>query len=177
MVRGDFVSREVTAIAARWVGYPKPKTDVWLLGDVTPFDMLEGFVALYDFADVVTGHYIRGFDLPIINSALVEAGLPCLSDKMTQDTKLDLVKRHGMSGSLENLASDFGLRGKVVMSQADWRDANRLTKSGLAKTRRRVVEDVDLTIRLRAVLLENDLLSPPSKWSSTSAGKTKGYTP
>lgn len=58
---GDFVSKEVTAIAARWVSDPKSKTDVWLLGDVTPFDMLEGFVALYDYADIVVGHYIRGF--------------------------------------------------------------------------------------------------------------------
>lgn len=96
---------------------------------------------------------------------------------MTQDTKLDLVKRHGMSGSLENLASDFGLFGKYSMTQARWREANRLTEAGLVHTRKRVIDDVDLTIRLRSVLLENGLLSPPSKWSSTASGKNKGYTP
>jgi hypothetical protein len=33
---------------------------------------------LYNAADIVTGHYIKKFDLPILNGALFEHGLPLL---------------------------------------------------------------------------------------------------
>lgn len=174
---GDFVSKEVTAIAARWIGDPKSKTMVWLLHQTPVDQMFDEFADMYDYADIVTGHFIRGFDLPLINAALVELNLGRLPDKLTQDTKLDLVKRHGMSGSLENLASDFGLRGKVDMTQADWRAANRGTAAGVARVRERVVEDVDLHIRLREVLLDQGLLRPPVKWTAESAGRAGRYSP
>lgn len=172
---GDFVSKEVTAIAARWVGDLPSQTMVWTIADSTVVAMLEEFRAQYDSADIVTGHYIRGFDLPLLNAAMIENGLPPLGDKLTQDTKLDLVRRHGMSNSLENLGSDFGLREKVNMTQADWREANRLTPTGVARMKERVVSDVSLHIKLRDILLEKRLLRPVVPWSSVSSGATRSY--
>src|SRR5690242_14257247 len=78
----DFTSAEITAIAAGWTD--EKAVHVWALGDVDLADILLGFKAMYDEADIVTGHYIRNHDLPIINGALMELGLPGLGPKLTQ---------------------------------------------------------------------------------------------
>jgi hypothetical protein len=163
----DYTTAEITAIAACWVG--KPQTmHVWLL-DTDPSSanrMLLGFVDLYNEADMVTGHYIRMHDLPIINGAMVELGLPCLSEKLTCDTKLDLVKKGpAFSASQENLAEMLGVtKPKIHMNTPRWREANRLTPDGLKLTARRVMGDVIQHMALRKELIARDLLSLPKVW-------------
>jgi hypothetical protein len=99
--RGDRPTAEITAIGMSWVG--TEDTEVWLLGEDEPRDMLLRFSELYAQADVVTGHYIRGFDLSLINAGLMEYGLPPLGRKMTSDTKQDLIKYRDISAKQEDL--------------------------------------------------------------------------
>src|SRR6185436_10157697 len=66
---------EITAIASCWADDPESMV-VHLLGQDDPELMLQFFVNRYNKADIVTGHYIRVHDLPIINGALMEFGLP-----------------------------------------------------------------------------------------------------
>lgn len=154
---------EVTAIAAGFIG--EGKIQCWLLGKNTYEEMLEGFRAMYDQADIVTGHYIRKHDLPILNGAMIEARLAPLAPKMTSDTKLDHMKTSNLSQSQENIAQMLGLKEeKIHMSNASWREANRLTPAGLAKTRARVVGDVKQHMEMRAALIRRDLLRPPRMW-------------
>lgn len=161
---GEYVSKEITAIAWAWVDEPDNVSAV-LLGEVEPVDMLERFRAAYDAADIVTGHYIRGFDLPLVNGAMTEYQLPALSKKLSQDTKLDLVRRHGLSGSQENIGGMLGLRHpKEGMDQTKWRAANRLTPEGLEEVRRRVIGDVKQHIELRARLIALGYLGPACVW-------------
>lgn len=161
----DYTTAEITAIAACWDGHPKSMT-VWLLGVDDPIDMLEGFRKVYDQADMVTGHYIRMHDLPIIDGAMMELGRPPLAEKMTCDTKLDLV-RHGavISASQENLCEMLGLAPpKIHMNTVRWREANRLTPAGLELTAKRAVGDVIQHMALRRELVKRDLLSAPKVW-------------
>jgi hypothetical protein len=160
----DYTSGEITAIAACWHG--KPKTmKVWLLGRDNPVDMLQEFRVLYDQADMVTGHYIRGHDLPVISGALIEHGLLPLAEKLTCDTKLDLVKHKHLSASQENLSISVGIpAGKVHMSNAEWREANRLTPEGLKLTEARAAGDVIQHMQLRDILVKRNLLRPPKVW-------------
>lgn len=161
---GDFVSKEITAIACKFIG-ERERVRVWLLGEDDPVDMLEGFRGLFDEADMVTGHFIRGYDLPVINGAMTEYGLPPLSSKLAHDTKLDLMKRSGLSGSQENLADMLGVpEPKVQMNQRKWREANRLTPHGLELTRRRVVGDVLQHVELRKRLIDLGYLDAPRVW-------------
>jgi hypothetical protein len=161
----DFTTAEITAIAAGFCG--ERKVECWLLGRDDPRDMLGAFCELYDWADCITGHYIRRHDLPIINGALLEYDLPPLKSKLTSDTKLDLRKRAGISASQESLAAMLGVRApKVQMNQHKWRTANRLTEDGLELTRERVVGDVRQHQELRKVLLERGMLGPPRVWHS-----------
>jgi hypothetical protein len=140
----DRPSAEITAIAAGWVDVKR--VECWMLTrkDPHPGRILERFVAMYDQADIVTGHYVLGHDLPIINGALIELGMP-----------------------QEALAEYFGLTyGKEHMSQPAWRKANRLGEAGAPLTRARVVGDVQQHKALRLALLERGYLRPPARWSS-----------
>lgn len=172
---GDYVTREVTCIAAKFLD--EDTVYCWALGEDTPEAMLDGFVTLYDEANLVTGHYIRGYDLPNINGALSEYGLSPLEDKLTSDTKLDFIKRSGMSSSQENIGAMLGLNApKVQMDQAKWRSANRLEPEGIKLTKERAVGDVLQHIEMRARLLELGWLKAPSVWSGTPSRSAK-YSP
>lgn len=164
----DYTTAEITAIAAAWDVDGKPRgMRVWLLGEDDPETMLREFRKMYDEADVVTGHYIRAHDLPVLNGAMLEYGLPPLDAKMSIDTKIDLKSHKYVSASMENLATTLGLghlNPKVHMSNAMWREANRLTKAGLTLTKKRVVGDVLLHMKLRERLVELDMLTEPKEW-------------
>jgi hypothetical protein len=160
----DFTTRDVTAIAASWNG--SKTVEAMLLGEHDIGEILEWFVGLYDRADMVTGHYIRRYDLPNINGALLEAGMAPLGAKLTSDTKDDLVRRQGISVSQESLAEMLGLpAGKYHMTQPKWRKANRLAPDGLEETRRRVVGDVLQHKLMRQALLDRGWLKGPRRWS------------
>lgn len=161
----DRTSADVTAIAWRWVGVTNEATRCYLLGSHSSEEMLEAFSAAYRAADMVTGHFIRRHDLPIVNGALIEHGLEPLESKLTSDTCLDLVRFSELAKSQEALGAMLGLEHpKVGMSQSDWREANRLTPSGILRTRERVVGDVEQHVELRAALLERGLLGAPRWW-------------
>lgn len=160
----DRPTAEITAIASCWVGDKKSMV-VHLLGQDDPVVMLKNFVARYNQADMVTGHYIRKHDLPIINGALMEFGLPMLQEKLTCDTKLDMKSKADIPASQEYLAHLFNLPvSKVHMTQQDWRTANRLTPEGLAATKKRVTGDVLQHMLLRDKMVELSLLKAPKVW-------------
>lgn len=155
---------EVTAIAWSWVG--QERVYCTLLGEVELGDMLAMFANVYAQADIVTGHYIRRHDLPILNGAMLEAKMPPLGRKMTSDTKMDLVRRGELAASQEALSAMYGLpEAKQHMTQTAWREANRLTPQGIEQTRRRVVDDVIQHKALRARLIEAGALKPGKVWS------------
>jgi len=166
---GDATTGEITAIA--WSFMDKKDIQVRALGEDDYDTMIDDFVKAFNEADIVTGHYIRGHDLPIINAALLESGKPPLSNKMSHDTKLDLVRLRHLSASQEALGAMLGIASpKVQMNQKKWREANRLTPAGIKLTKERVVGDVKQHMELRAKLLELGLLRVPRMWYSVPGG-------
>lgn len=166
----DFTTAEVTAIAAGWMP-PKgwrhePVLFCWQLGREDPREILERFVAMYDTADIVTGHYIRKHDLPIINGALLEMNMPPLKPKLTVDTKLDLLPVSGISKSQESLGDILSTsESKYHMTQADWRAANRLTPEGIGLARTRVMADVRQHMQMYRKLADLGYLRSPKLWT------------
>lgn len=172
----DFTTAEVTAIAWAWTDAPGQVT-VFLLGDHDLPEILGQFLQAYQQADMVTGHYITGHDLPMLNGALMECGMPLLQDKLVQDTKTHLVRSKGISLSQESLGAMLRLdHQKVTMNQSKWRAANRLTPEGLAEVRHRVTGDVQQHMDLRRELLARGYLAPPRVWSGGTAS-VESYTP
>lgn len=164
----DFTTSEITAIAFGW--YPDSEfIGSWLLGRDDPKEMLSRFVDLYNLADIVTGHYILLHDLPIINGALLEYGMPPLGPKLVSDTKVHLTGGKGVSKSQESLADMLGVEApKIQMTQAKWREANRLTPEGITETRKRVEGDVRQHMQLRAALIAGGYLKRPVLWHGGS---------
>lgn len=161
----DFTTGEITAIAWQFVGEPKTAGCVLLEPGMSVRDLLAPFISVYNAADMVTGHYIKKHDLPVISGALLECGMAPLSPKLAQDTKLDLIRAKHMSCSQESLAGMLGVKApKVHMTQPGWREANRLTPAGIAKTRKRVIGDVRQHIQMRERLLALGALKAPREW-------------
>ena len=160
----DRPTAEITAIAAAFTDKPRD-IKVWLLGVDDPVDMLVGFTEMYDEADMVAGHYIRQHDLPIVNSHLVEYGLRTLGQKLTEDTKLDLINWKDVPKSQEHLAEMLGVPApKVQMNQHKWREANRLLPRGIELTYKRAYGDVKQHMQMRKVLRDLGLLGRPHVW-------------
>lgn len=164
----DFTFADITAIAAGWVG--QRKVHAWFVrydeDGSSQREMLTGFLDLYNQADIVTGHYVRGHDLPHINAGLMEHRLGVLGKKLVSDTKVDLMKRKGISASQESLSDMLGVRAtKYHMTQDKWRSANRLRPIGIAEARRRVVGDIRQHKLMRLEMLADGILRPPSIWT------------
>lgn len=117
--------------------------------------MVTRFKRLYDEADMVTGHYIRKFDLPILNGACLEWGLGPLSPKLVLDTKTDLLDVAGLSKSQENLSALLRLEeSKFHMNDNGWRAVARLLPDALELAKTRVVSDVLQHQSLRVALAD-----------------------
>lgn len=175
---GDFTHKEPTAIAWAWADDPERVEVATLTKRIgSEKTMLRRFLVAYNQADIVSGHYIRGFDLPLLQAAYVEHfDNERLGPKLTSDTKGDLPSLHGISKSQENLGSWLGIETpKVGMSMEDWRKGNRLTPEGIEIVVERVIGDVRQHIALRAALKDKGLLGLPRLWTPTTKGSR--YTP
>ena len=180
----DFVTKQPTAIAWKFIG-TRGKPRVALIGESydtrrvyeEEIAMLEAFRAAYDEAEAVTGHYIRGFDLPVLNARMIKHRLPMLDRKLTQDTKGDFARAAATSKSQENLGAMFELaHPKIPMNTTLWELGNALLPEGIEATRRRVLGDVEQHIELRGEMLADGLLGPMQEWSPRG-GRVIGYTP
>lgn len=179
---GDFVTKQPTAIAWKWIdarGGPVSEVEVAYIGkshepdnlDDEESEMIEEFRTYWDAADIVTGHFIRGFDLTLLDGALIRLDLPLLGEKLTSDTKLDFAKAHGISKSQENLGATFELEHpKIPMNTSKWFESNKLTTKGIEYTIERVVGDVRQHEDLRREMLDRGLLAQPKLWSPKSSG-------
>lgn len=157
---------QITAIAWSWVGEGQVHVELLEPDASNERVMLQRFRQAYAMADVVTGHYIRKHDLPLLNDHYVRLGMPTLGAVMTQDTQADMTAIKGLGKSQDNLADTFGLdHVKHHMSGARWRLANTLSEEGAEMTKKRVVDDVRQHMELRAAMLERGLLRTPRVWS------------
>jgi hypothetical protein len=183
----DRPTAEITAIASCWTDdIGSMQVDLLQPADDGPRAVLERFVQRYNEADEVTGHYITRHDLPIINGALYELGMPLLGSKRACDTKTLMMKKADVPATQEYLLETLGVTDvygrpleKFHMSQSDWREANRLTPDGLRKTAERVSSDVFAHIQMHAEMHRRGMLRPPGIWdpnggfSESSEGRRK----
>ena len=175
-IGGDYVSKIVTAVGWKWI-VPRSRVHSLTHYDASPEVLTETLAQRIAEADLVVGHYIRAFDLPLLNGNLMRAGLEPLEPVFAQDTKLDLTKAHGRSLSQRNLAAMVGCRKpKVDVSLYEWEEFN-LKVDGFRETGvARVEGDVLQNVEMRERLLELGWLGPPRVWDGRPRGG-KGYRP
>jgi hypothetical protein len=154
----------------------------WPRGMVSERTMLERFSLVIRQADVVTGHYILRHDLPILNGALYDNGLPLLNDVRASDTKLHMFTKADVPATQEHLLElldplcPLGIPlEKFHMTQARWREANRLTPQGVELTRRRVMSDVHAHSHMREAMVERGWLGQATMWRGRGGEVVEGH--
>ena len=176
---GDWVTKEITAIAWRFLDEPEDHTHSWIMTPSKTFEQHQNkkregvlrFLKDYEKADMVTGHFIRGFDLPLINGTCIRLKVKPMKQKLSHDTKNDLITMQGLSKSQENLGAMLQLEHKkVLMNTMKWEIANTLSPEGRIHTKERVVGDVNQHIEFRQELIEREALLPPRLWTPGSKG-------
>lgn len=156
---------QITGVAWSWIGSDDVECVVLNQDLSNERSMLTRFLKAFDSADIVTGHYLRKHDLPLLVDHCIRLGLDLPKPVLVQDTMIDLPKVSGLGKSQENLSETLGVPAeKHHMNGARWRVANSLDRAGREGTRTRVVSDVVQNKQLRAVLLERGLLKPPVRW-------------
>ena len=171
-IGGDYVSKIVTAGA--YVHNEEEYVHVLTHYDYSPQQIVEQIAVVIEDADLVVGHYIRGFDLPLINGELLRHSLQPLSSILSHDTKLDLAPAHGRSKSQQNIAGLLGLEHpKVNVTLAQWEAFNDRQPEGYDIGVERVKGDVLQNREMRHKLMSLGWLNPPQVWSPLS--RSKGY--
>lgn len=162
-IAADFTSKVITAVAWGWEH--GKKVTVLTHYDYSVAEMAASLRTAIDMADVVTGHYIRAFDLPLLNGTLLREQLPPLEPVLTSDTKIDLLKAHGRSKSQENLASMLGVESpKVQVTNYEWELFNTRTPGYRDIGIKRVKGDVIQHKELRQKLIDLEYLGPVRRW-------------
>jgi len=163
-IGGDYVSKIITAAAYAW---NNGKVEVLTHYDYDPEVIAMTIAEEIRRADLVVGHYIRAFDMPLLNGELLKGNLQPLGQVWTHDTKLDLNRAHGRSKSQENLAEQLGLKQKKVkVSLPEWEAFNNRETDGYDIGVARVGDDVRQNRALRKELLRLGWLNNPQWWNA-----------
>ena len=137
-------------------------------------DWVQHVAELLTSADILTGHNIDRFDLPLLQAQLMRTGSAGLPKLITQDT-MRLLKRRDMSVSQESLINYAALHAtcpigmpiyKHHLSIPEWEDASMgWDEKGILTER--PTSDVHGHVHLREVLIEKGYLAAPRVWYPT----------
>jgi DNA polymerase elongation subunit (family B) len=164
----EWVPQKITCVAWSWIGSDVVESRV--CGPAGIFGkperrakMLAPLLAALSEADMVTGHNIRRFDLPVIQAEVMRLGLPSLEPVLAQDT-IKLRTSKGFKKGQDNLGRLYRIADeKLALDWQAWQDA--YDEDGWQTIRDRAESDVKMHKQLRAALLEHDYLKEPRRWT------------
>lgn len=178
-IGGDYVGRTMTAYAYTYLDAGDAVVCKTLRSEGTPEeriswwqDMVIEIAAAVESADLVIGHWVRGFDLPLLNADLERVGrVEPLGRLLTIDTKSDRLVGSGLSQSLENLAFRYDTAvQKMDMREPMWEEYNLWqTERSVEWVRSRVSSDILATRELYTAMNEAGRLNGPKAWDSATA--------
>ena len=165
----DWVPQKITCVAWSWIGSDEVESRV--CGPTGLFGkpdnrarMLEPLLGQIMEADILTGHNIARFDLPIINSECMRLGLEPIRRVRVQDTMRLAVRSKGFKKGQDNLASLFKApEQKLNLNWQEWQDA--YDEDGWGMIRRRCESDVISHKQIREKLLAADLVKATRWWN------------
>ena len=156
----------VTAWAYSWVG--SPRIHVSALPVASLFDrqakavFLEPLLAAIRQADVLTGHNVIRFDLPVLQTEMMRLGLPSLKPVLVQDT-IRLPRSKGFKKGQDNLG--VLLETLTRKKSLNWEEWDRAYgEDDLRTVKARVRSDVKMHKEIRQRMLERGWLMSPRPW-------------
>ena len=164
----EWVPQKITCVAWSWIGSDDVETRV--CGPKGIFGrpekraaMLRPLVAAIRQADMVTGHNIRRFDLPIVNSECLRLGLDPLPRLLVQDT-IRIVRTKGFKKGQDNLGRVLEVEErKLSLDWQAWQDA--YDEPGWKTVRARAAQDVRQHKLIRAEMIGRGWLRDPVTWT------------
>ena len=162
----NWVPSHVTAYAFSWIGEKKITVDALPIKDLFDRDVKAYFIqplltAIAE-ADVVTGHNIIRFDLPILMTETMRLGLPTLNPVLVQDT-IRLPRTKGFKKGQDNLGVLLEtLTKKKSLNWEEWDRAYGDPNSKVVKER--VRSDVKMHKEIREEMRIRGWLMAPRLW-------------
>lgn len=163
----QWVPQKITCVAWSWIGEDRVYSRVCTSSGLYELPtrrtaMITALLSEILKADMVTGHNLIRFDLPVLNAEMMRLGMGSLPELIVQDTML-LPKSKGFKKGMDNISQllDIPME-KQAMTWQQWDDA--YAKQGWPEVISRCEGDVLMHKLMRAKLIEEGLLKPPRRW-------------
>lgn len=164
----NWVPQKITCIAWSWVGSDEVRVET-CGGSAGLYEkplqrakMLGKFLEDFSRADMVTGHNLIRFDLPVVNSECMRLGLKPLKPIRVHDT-MRIMKSKGFKKGQDNLAGLIQTyTRKQSMDWQQWEDA--YAEPGWPVVMSRARSDVVMHKEMRLGMIANGWLKPPTVW-------------
>lgn len=164
----DWVPQKITVAAWSWIG--SDEVEHATAGKAGFFDRrlrvraLKPLIEAIEEADVVTGHNLLRFDLPVLNAELIRGGQPGLPNLWVQDT-MKFPKTKGLKKSQDDVSEMTG--GELDKLSLNWEQWDRAYEErGWTIVIERCCSDVEQHKEMRANLEKQGVLDRPRKWKS-----------
>lgn len=163
----NWVPQKITCVAWSWIGEDKVSSKISTTEGLfrrpeLRAKMLASLLAEISEADMLTGHNIARFDLPVINAECMRLGLPTVGPVMVQDTML-LTRSKGFKKGQDNIGELLDLATqKQALSWQGWQDAYEENDWGTVVSR--CESDVLMHKQMRAKLKDLGWMKPPRAW-------------
>lgn len=163
----DWVPQKITCVAWSWVGSDEVESRI--CGPSGIFGnpqrrarMLKPLLKAIGEADMLTGHNIARFDLPVVNAECMRLGLEPIRSVLIQDT-IKFVRSKGFKKGQDVLGRLLKVdTEKLALDWQAWQDA--YDEPGWPTVRERAESDVLMHKEIREELLSLGILKPPTTW-------------
>lgn len=163
----EWVPQKITCVAWSWIGSDEINARIATSEGLFSrperrAKMLEPLVTAISEADMITGHNLIRFDLPILNSECLRLGFPSLPPILVQDT-MRFVKTKGFKKGQDNISALIDVPiSKLALSWQQWQEA--YAEQGWATVVERCKSDVAAHKLMRQEMLDRGWLRSPIKW-------------
>lgn len=163
----QWVPQKITCVAWSWIGDDKTEsricTPLGLFGKPgVRREMLAYLLEQIRSAEMITGHNIERFDLPVINAECMRLRLEPIRSVLVQDT-MRMYRSTGFKKGLDNLECLFKTNTqKMSLNWQEWQDA--YDEDGWTDIRRRCESDVAGHKEVRQKLIDARFLRSPRFW-------------
>lgn len=164
----DWVPQKITCVAWSWVGsdeiHSRISTSEGLFSrPERRAKMLEPLLEAITEADMITGHNLIRFDLPVLNAECLRLGFPSLPGLLVQDT-MRIVRTKGFKKGQDNISHLIDVPiNKLSLSWQQWQKAYE--EKGWATVVERCKSDVAGHKLMRKEMLDRGWLRAPVRWT------------
>lgn len=164
----DWVPQKITCVAWSWVGEEDVHCTIATSEGLFSRPerrrkMLVPLLEAISEAEMLTGHNLLRFDLPVLASECMRLGLPVVGRRLVQDT-MRLKRSKGFKKGQDNLIELLGTQTqKIPLSWQGWQLAYE--EKGWYGIKERAAADVRGHKEIRDELLKRKWLKPPVWWT------------